>query len=710
MAAIELRMPADIFEEMAGVREIVPVQSDTAAANVNLPSQFTPVDENRLSAASEDLFGKVGKSFEKYLQKLFEKLSDYQEKKDLEKKLAEEAIKKAKKKAAEKAIPPWILFWIKLAEFISKHLPEIFEGIRTTIITLTSIIQTVMHSFWNIMKWILKQLWSVIKWVSEKLWEFIKWLSKKIWAVVKYLFKKVGQLLKWIGKMLWKFIQMIMKGILKIAQAFWNILKRLFHVKKNKKDSAYFPNEPKGMNFAQPSISPPPLIMPPDSFEPVLPGEKETTMVIKEIQPKPLKIKNIFSASSFKKMKPDRENIVWKLTKKVLIKFAQIIGGLIKKIFQPIINKIMNSVIGTIIQFFINLVLSAWALAGAPAIAVSLTIVSWIMRGVAIITFVAGMAETVKELNDLANEGTEADIEDIQEAENESEEDDNGGLANGELSLRGWRDRMSFLEANSMKNGVTYLNAKANYMAHLIVEAEQTGNLNAAKRLRQALQLPETGNVYVFDINLKLVNDFDLDAFLEKEAEILNKKIKKYNELAEKEIIAKDELDELLLQAGGEPEWTLIVRRLIDGIKINLLPIFDRRLYIEAAVLSATAINNKPVEINYVCDYKQWESEKLLRAETLANTAITIDKWISAIEKGFSWFKSQINKESAETVKDKQPEIAIRSIFNTYGINLYNNTENYRAADEKLNKKLKERFALWVDILILLKAKLLEVS
>ena len=78
--AAELSIPADIFEEMAGMKEITPPPSPTGEQNVNSERIVTPIDEARLKVASRAFFSKVERKFVKVLNNVAKKLLSYQKK------------------------------------------------------------------------------------------------------------------------------------------------------------------------------------------------------------------------------------------------------------------------------------------------------------------------------------------------------------------------------------------------------------------------------------------------------------------------------------------------------------------------------------------------------------------------------------------------------------------------------------------------------
>ena len=704
MAAAELRMPADIFDEMAGVREVVPARSGIAEANVNFETQYTPVIEERLHNASQFLFAKAGE-FKKYIIKLAKQFQKQQDEEDI----AKELKKRAAKKAVQKAIPPMILFWIKLAEFIVNKWPEIRESITNGFMMIIGIIQFILELIWKAVKWLLGKLWDIVKWVAKKLWEFVKWIGKKIWQLTKWVLKKVGQLLKWLGKMLWKFMKLIMKGVKKIACAIWNIISKLFHKTRDKITNRFFPKQPKAMGMTPKAMDPPPAQMVSGEYEFIEPAERAKEMPIKVIEPKPLKDKKLFNTDCYKKPGKNKENRIWFLVKKVLMKFAEFIKKMVMKIFGPLINKLIDVVVRTIIQFLINLALSAWALAAAPVIATSLTVVSWITRGIGFITFVSSLADTFKDLDD----GTMAmDAEDMGDGGVTAEDDEE--KVQRAATIADWRRKLDELEANRLESSAAYAEIKRNYIVGLIQQAEQSGNIAEARRLRAALHLPETGTFNIYNISTASISAFDLDKHLEEEAKRTEEKIKRYNKEAQENIISNDELEELLIGVNGEPEWMVIVRRLILGLKERLLKIFDKKIYKDSLV-DAMGNIEKPKPLNF--EFKStWQEKRIERAATIMDNMENLFKIFDVIGGFFNFIKSKVFDLFEEKEDELKPKSSLETyteigyIFDKFSINFADSTKKFRETNEELQEKQRVRFLHWLDILILLKTKQIETK
>lgn len=78
--ASDREIPADIFEEMAGMKEVEVPVSTSSAENVEKETIITPIDEVRLKLASAALISKVQKNFVKSFHKVAKKLLSFQQK------------------------------------------------------------------------------------------------------------------------------------------------------------------------------------------------------------------------------------------------------------------------------------------------------------------------------------------------------------------------------------------------------------------------------------------------------------------------------------------------------------------------------------------------------------------------------------------------------------------------------------------------------
>lgn len=719
MASVELRMPADIFEEMAGAREIVPVQSSTAEANVNLPEKRTPINENRLGAASSELFANVD-DFGKYLKKIFKKIVKLQEG---DKKNDTAAMKKAAPKPGgkmmSKMIPPPVKGYIMLIKALVSLMPLIKEKVFEAFMSFIGTVWTIIKMISKGIGWVFKQLWGLIKFLTGIIFDVVKWISKKVWNIVKWLFKKLGQLFKWLGKQLWKVVKLVWKGIKKVAKAIWDVLVKLFHRIRKKTLDKFFKTQPQAMALKMDTIKPHNMEAPPNSFEPMEPKEPELgtggggqnhtpainePIEIREELAKPFNSKSVMNMSNtFKKPKPNQENVIWYYLKPVLKKFADIIGRIVKRIFQPIINKIVDFVKKIIFRFFLNLALSFWMGPAAPAAAVGMTIISLVSLGIQAINFVNDLRNVTSDLggDPLVDDSV---IEDSGPEEMDEEEEEEK-IKEEIKDARYFRNKLEKMEEEGHQDELIYRLNEAKYIAELIKQAEQTGNLDEAKRLRAALQLPDEGEIDVYSIKPEVLKKFDRKGFLEEEAKRTAEKFKKYNEAAKTEIMHKDEMEELLIAANGEPEWCEIAKRLISSIAYKIKENFSKETANNAIYMLTTYNYQKTVE-----EYKGKIDINELRKKQAVARADGYDKFRSFIDDTFDFLPSwlydifSVNEtiiEHNENAKD--PEIAKKEIFDTYAISFTEETKKYREVNEELNQRQNQRLTLWTEILEVLK-------
>lgn len=78
--AFDREIPANIFEEMAGMKEVESPVSKSSAENVEKETIITPIDKTRLKLTSAALIFKVQKNFVKSFHKVFKKLLSFQQK------------------------------------------------------------------------------------------------------------------------------------------------------------------------------------------------------------------------------------------------------------------------------------------------------------------------------------------------------------------------------------------------------------------------------------------------------------------------------------------------------------------------------------------------------------------------------------------------------------------------------------------------------
>lgn len=717
MPAAELRMPADIFDEMAGVQEVTPQRSAVSEANVNVEPQVTEINESRLFSAANALFEGAAK-FEEYITNLFKKIIALQEggKDNKDKKIKKNnPAGKAKGKQLSKMIPPPILFWLKVADFIVKKWPEIRDKMYKAIISIALGISILLEMANRALKWFFGKLGEIIMWIPTKIAEIFSWIFEKIWSVVQVVFKKVGEVLKWLMAQLWKFISWVMRGIKRLAQSIWNIFSKLFLVPKNKRDSEFFKSEPKSLTFNTPRPVMPPAVFVAHEYQLSPPSAENKEMKIQELKPKQYVDKTIVSKDGISKTEPELEFIVWHYMKKVFIKFARFIEKIVYKIFQPIIQRVVNYVVSIVVKFKMYLKMYAYLLIGAPIKAALKTIGYAISEGKRVFDFILDTGASIFNLDD----GVIEDDARVDDVSTEIEDPDKVEARNAKKAATSTdlKKRLDDMEKNNKENSSAYLSAKMEYIGKLIEQAELTGNIEEAKKLRKALHLPETGNFNIYTTNIKDVADFDLKGHMKEEAARAAEKLKKYDEAAKEEIMCKDELEDMLLAANGEPEWMVIVQRLLIGAKEKIISLFDIELYRENF---KKAIEDITIPEPTVYEFKSnWIKNKKQRALEICE-AENHKNWFEELLERFSIFKEieerskkdYINSILETLFKETEPEkkLTVDEVFEKYGFDLEKRTEKFRDVNDELNEQQKIRFNKWLDILIILKTIQRETS
>jgi hypothetical protein len=355
----EKRIPADIFEEMAGLKEITPPVSETSENSVNTEPIISPIDEARLQKASIAFFSKVKNKFIKKIRKFADKLMSYNK---------EDPIKKN--------TPP--------------------SNIEVTIIINESAAETegrenAKEGKKN--KSLIEKAWEALKFVVKKLFKFavktlVKGVIKTLLKIFKKMAKVVAKVIRKTVRVLFRIIKKITKAVFKavklIVKAIWRIVKKLFF--RGKPSSKMFNGEPSNKNMEDPKI----------------PNKKNHMK---------LKMKGI----------KKKENFIMKAFKKVVGKFFKVVGKIIKKIFKKIIKKIIKVVVKMIIKFIAAQVIGSLLPGIGNAIMGAASMALMVMDVLDIVNFVTDISRTVNDLNaDAVPEPDEGDTDDEDEVDIDS--------------------------------------------------------------------------------------------------------------------------------------------------------------------------------------------------------------------------------------------------------------------------------------------------
>lgn len=334
-------IPADIFEEMAGMREITPPKSAASEENVKSETIVTPLDEGRLFKASVAFVSKVQKKLVKGFYKVAKRIVELQN---------EAAPKVPKKKG-------WNIF----AKIIINETPAETSARETS------------ESF-NPFTLKLKLIWAGIKLAVGVLFALGKWIFKiaaKITTTILKLFGKIakvvgrvfGKALRGIIRVITKVSKFVFKAVRKIVKAIWNIIRKLFF--RGKPMPKQFKNEPSPKSMNQPALS-----------------KQKNKMKLKMKAPK---TKSNFIMKAVKKVFKMLGKLLWKIVSKV---FGKIIKKIIKVIVKMIIKFIAAQVIGSLLPGIGNFIMGAASMA------------LMVMDVIGIVGFIKETSETVSELSE----------------------------------------------------------------------------------------------------------------------------------------------------------------------------------------------------------------------------------------------------------------------------------------------------------------------
>ena len=339
--ASELQIPADIFEEMAGMREIVPPRKPDKENNVKSERIVTPIDEAHLKEASFAMIYKVQKKLCKSFYKVAKKLLSFQHQNS-----------PIKKKRSRRKIVAKIIINESNAETAARKAGKKFK-----------LWKTLLKAAWKTLKFIVKGLFKLIKWLGKLVVKVLKPILKIFGKIAKAAAKFFARALKRIGRMLIKVSKYVFKMVKLVLKAIWKIIKKLFF--RGKPMARMFKGEPSDRPMKQPTLPP-----------------KKNKMK--------LKLKAVGKKSSF----------IMKAVKKMFKVFAKLLWKIVKKVFGKIIIKIIKTIVKMIIKFIAAQVIGSLlpgignAIMGAAAMAMN------VMDILGIVDFVQGISHDVNNMND----------------------------------------------------------------------------------------------------------------------------------------------------------------------------------------------------------------------------------------------------------------------------------------------------------------------
>lgn len=420
--ASELQIPADIFEEMAGMREIVPPRKPDTENNVKSERLVTPIDEARLKEASFAMIYKVQKKLCKGFYKVAKKLLSFQ--------YQDSPIKK--KKSGRK-VEAKIIINETGAETLARKASKKFKFWKTLI-----------KSAWKALTFIVKGLFKLIKWVGKLVAKTLKPILKIFGKIAKTAAKFFAKALRHVGKMLTKVSKYVFRMVKLVLKAVWKIIKKLFF--KGKPMARMFKGEPADRAMKQPYLPP-----------------KKNKMK--------LKLKAVGKKSSFimkvvKKMFKTLSKLLWKIVKGV---FGKIIKKIIKTIVKMIIKFVAAQVIGSLLPGIGN------AIMGAASMAMN------VMDILGIVNFVQGVS---RDMNNISNEfQPETEEEEKDDEESDIDDMDLSGVKKymETLASEGKGDSEEYFEAKTRYLELlaeSYKNSGDTASAEMIHLAMETGKIS----------------------------------------------------------------------------------------------------------------------------------------------------------------------------------------------------------------------------------------
>lgn len=316
------RIPADIFEEMAGVETAPTNVSADNKDSVNIPQEATRINLKRLSAATNALTKFVIKDFNKEFLSIAKELLKLQKSQEIVRQpqsitVEIERTLGTKEEEEEEDI------YDKLTNKFPSPYKYIFKGLKY------------LWKFGKILfKWglkLLNMLWkagkSVLQMAKNALSAILKAAGRMFKTMINFLKPLIKRFLKIAIKNLIKTFKFIMRMILKLVRVIWRIVKQLFFRGKNP-GKVLFKNEPGPFNFSA------------------------TVFKIKDgitVKFKALNKRTAFIMRLLRKALRPIQKLFWTVIKKLF-------GKLLKKLVQTVVSVIVTFVMGQILGSCIPLI------------------------------------------------------------------------------------------------------------------------------------------------------------------------------------------------------------------------------------------------------------------------------------------------------------------------------------------------------------------
>lgn len=496
----ELHIPADIFEEMAGMKEDTTSKSSASQNNIKEPQKTYIIDKDYLSKTSAAMMSHVAEDISKGFYKVYKYIIELQNNSNVKHNaIAEAYIVKQQEEDEGKEKSSIIKTVWKLIKMLSKAFKLLVKGLKL----------------------IIKKIYALTKWV-------VKMAIKGIAKILKLIRGLLGKLLKFfkktivkITKIFLKITNFIFKMVSKILVSIWKIIKNLFFNRVKAKELSKFKSQ--GPEMKQPKIS-----------------SNRNRMKLKLKAPRGRK----FFGLKFLK-------IVGSVAGKVL-------GKLFGFIFKKFIKKFCKVLIRLIVK-----VVASIALQVVGVLSGGLLNVLFGAASVALIMYdIWDMVDTLQGMTSAINNvgaGLDEPQEKIDVEEEEIEKEVNKDLFEN-YNLSDTKAYLEKLEAKNKQNTQQYFDAKIHYLKLLSKSYENIGStrvsayINKIKEELEKSGSADTGSSDISKIVQLDVTEIEQYALLDVK-ETANVK---WSE-KEKNVFAESETDDLLTgEEDKSPLWISI--------------------------------------------------------------------------------------------------------------------------------------------------------
>ena len=606
----ELSIPANIFDEMAGMKDTTPPVSQTSQENVESKQKTSEIHTGRLNQSAHAYFSKIHNDFINSILVVINKLRSFFKKpnsgfsfKKLKRFIpfvkSDEDDEEDKEKSSllskiwELIKGAFKLIW-KLVKWVFK---QIFKQI------VKRVLKPLFSKAWNAIKGIFskgkgaevakknsildrvlekpKRLWMKIK---EKIKKFINKIKnvvqrvvtkikglinkltspfRKVKELVKNIFNKFKQYAKNVINTIKRRLRALVRSIKKAAKKVLRLLKK--QLKKMQKvifkamrkilasiwkivKKLFFKGKPLAKLFVgEPKAQ--------SMADPKL-SKKDNKMNLKIKGPK------------------KKESFIMKAVKKIFKKFIKPIAKIIKKVFGKLIKKILKTIVKMVVRFIAAQVIGSLLPGIGNAIAMAACMAMMVSEAIGMVDFISGIGSDISQIS---QEMSEVEPEEPDEADDDNFSgslDGESGAAIGVMTLDQMKATIDQLEKEGKTNTQEYLNRKTDYLNSLAREYRNNGDAETAAMIEASIKygrVPRSGNLEIgegmTEGGLQNLNIKELQEEIRRNR-LERAKVKYENK--KENVFDDSEIDTLLKgEEDGGPMWTSIWREIMWFIKLR---------------------------------------------------------------------------------------------------------------------------------------------